>query len=291
MSTASVADRTFTRREILDRLAATLASRRPIVGAGAGVGIIAKCAEVAGVDLVFVHANSRSRNLGVPTSIYIGNPIDMTLAMFPEIDNVVERTPVIAGIDATDGQRRRLAPVVDDYLARGINGITNFPTALAYTGNWGRARNDVGMGSDRELELLSLVRERDAFAVGQAYDVTFAGELAGAGADLIVARCGLTQGGMVGPSPDAASSLSLGAATEHVQAVIESARAQNPDVFVIAHGGPFARPADTEFLYANSDVQGILGESAIERIPVEEYVAAEIASFKSPILRTAPQPA
>ena len=108
----------------------------------------------------------------------------------------------------------------------------------------------------------SLARERDAFTVGQAYDVTFAGELAGAGADLIVARCGLTQGGMVGPSADAESSLSIEAATEHVQAVIESARAQNPDVFVIAHGGPFARPADTEYLYANSDVQGILGESA-----------------------------
>src|SRR5690606_36372789 len=142
----------------------------PIVAAGAGVGIIAKCAEIGGADLVFVHANSKSRNLGVPTSIYIGNPIDMTLAMYPEIDNVVERTPVIAGIDATDGQRRRLAPVVDHYASIGINGITNFPTALAYTGNWGRMRNDVGMGSDRELELMSLARERDIFAVGQAYD-------------------------------------------------------------------------------------------------------------------------
>ena len=54
---------------------------------------------------------------------------------------------------------------------------------------------------------------------------------------------------------------------------------------MLAHGGPFARPADTEYLYANSDVQGILGESAIERIPVEEYVAAEIRAFKSPTLR------
>ncbi len=228
MSSAGVAARVFTREEIVARLNATLDRKEPIVAAGAGVGIIAKCAEIGGADLVFVHANSRSRNLGVPTSIYIGNPIDMTLAMFPEIDNVVDHTPVIAGIDATDGQRRRLAPVVDDYIARGINGITNFPTALAYTGTWGRARNDVGMGSNRELELLALAREREVFTVGQAYDVSFAGELAGAGADLIVARCGLTQGGTVGPRPDAASSLSVEAATEHAQAVLESARAQNP---------------------------------------------------------------
>lgn len=282
MTIQSIAARAFTRDEILARLRAA----RPIVAAAAGVGIVAKCAEHAGADLIFVHANSRSRNLGVPTSIYIGNPIDMTLEMFPEIDNVVDRTPVIAGIDATDGQRRRLGPVLDDYLARGIDGITNFPTALAYTGNWGTARNDVGMGSDRELELMSLCRERDVFSVGQAYDAGFAGDLAGAGADLIVARCGLTQGGMVGPSPDAPSSLSIERAVEHVQAVVEAARAQNPDVLVIAHGGPFARPGDTAPLYAGSDVQGVLGESAIERIPVEENVAAEIAAFKSPVLRT-----
>lgn len=291
MTTASVPEREFTRAEILSRLSATLQSGKPLVTVAAGVGIIAKCAEIGGVDLIFVQANSKSRNIGVPTSIYIGNPIDMTLDMFPEIDNVVDRTPVIAGIDATDGQRRRLPRVLDEYLSRGINGITNFPTALAYTGTWGRARNDVGMGSDRELELLSLARDRGVFTVGQAYDVTFAGELAAAGADLIIARCGLTQGGMVGPSADAASSLDVAGASEHVQAVLESARANNPDVLVIAHGGPFARPADTGYLYAHSDVQGIHAESAIERIPVEEYVAAEIASFKSPSLRAQPQPA
>jgi predicted TIM-barrel enzyme len=291
MSTPSVPERSFTRAGIRERLAATLAAGDPIVGVAAGVGIIAKCAEIGGADLIFVQANSRSRNLGVPTSIYIGNPIDMTLAMFPEIDNVVERTPVIAGIDATDGQRRRLARVLDEYVARGIDGITNFPTALASAaGNWGRARNDVGMGSDRELELFALARDRDVFTVGQAYDADFAGELAAAGADVVVARCGLTQGGMVGPSADAGSSLSPEAAADHVQAILESARAANPDVFVIAHGGPIARPADTDHLYANTDVQGILAESAIERIPVEEYVAAEIATFKSPVLRSA-QPA
>jgi len=285
MTTTPIPEREFTRSQIIERLTATLAKQRPIVSVAAGVGIIAKCAEFAEVDLIFVQANSRSRNLGVPTSIYIGNPIDMTLDMYPEIDNVVDRTPIIAGIDATDGQRRRLSRVIDDYMRRGINGITNFPTALAYTGNWGKARNDVGMGSDRELELLAEARRRDIFTVGQAYDAGFAGDLAAAGADLIIARCGLTQGGAVGPKPDAESSLSPEAAAEHVQAVLESARSANPDVFVIAHGGPFARPADTELLYATTDVQGIHAESAIERIPVEEFVAAEIASFKSPVLR------
>ncbi len=282
---ASVAERTFTRAEILARLSATLGEKQPIVAVGAGVGIIAKCAEIGGADLIFVHANAKSHNLGVPTTIYIGNPIDMTVAMYPEIDNVVDATPIIAGIDATDGQRRRLERVVAQYKEMGVNGIDNFPTSFTLSDYWARARNDVGMGSDRELELMGLAREYDMLAVGQSFSPEFAEELAGAGADVIVARCGNTQGGMVGPSPDAGSSMSIEQATEHVQAVLEAARKGNPDVLVLAQGGPFARPTDTDFLYANSDVQGILGESAIARIPVEEYVAAEIASFKSPTLR------
>jgi predicted TIM-barrel enzyme len=280
-----IEERVFTRSEILKRLSDTLGRKEPIVAAGAGVGIIAKCAEIGGADLIFVHANSKSRNLGVPTSIYIGNPTAMTLEMYPEIDNVVERTPVIAGFDATDGTRRRLGRMLDEYRARGINGITNFPTSVAYSGTWGRARSDVGMGIDREFELIKLARDADFFSVGQAYDTDVAGELAASGADLIVARCGLTIGGSVGPRADSPGVLGLEESVQRVQDIIDAARAANPEVFVIAHGGPFARPADTEYLYAQTDVQGILGESAIERIPVEEYVSAEIRSFKSPTLR------
>ncbi len=283
---ASVAERTFTRAEILARLTATLERKEPIVAAGAGVGIVAKCAEIGGADLIVLHANSKSRNLGVPTTIYIGNPIDLTLGMFPEVDNVVDRTPIIAGIDATDGQRRRLDRVVAHYAELGINGVDNFPSAFNLTDYWARARNDVGMGSNREVELMGLAREHDLLAMGQTFNPGFAEELAADGADVIVARVGPTQGGMVGPSPDAGSSMNLEQATERVQEILEAARRGNPDVFVLAHGGPFATPEDTAYLYANSDVQGILGESAIERIPVETYVKAEIESFKSPVLRS-----
>ena len=54
---------------------------------------------------------------------------------------------------------------------------------------------------------------------------------------------------------------------------------------MLAHGGPFARPDDTDLLYAQTDAQGILGESAIERIPVEEYVSGVIRDLKAQELR------
>lgn len=276
-----IPERSFTRAAILDRLRATLAGREPIVAAAAGVGIIAKCAELARADLILVLASGRSRHLGVPTTVNIGNATAMTLEMYPEIDNVVERTPIIGGAEATDGSRRRLTRVLQQYRDVGFDGIGNFPTTGAFPG-WGVARRDVGEGTEREYELISLAREADFFTVAHAYVAEHARALAAAGADVLVARCGLTIGGMSGPVGVDAS---LEQAAEHVQSLIEVARAENPELIVLAQGGPLARPDDTDFLYAQTDAQGILGESAIERIPVEEYVSGAIRDLKTQELR------
>ena len=91
-----------------------------------------------------------------------------------------------------------------------------------------------------------------------------------------------TIGGMSGPVGVEASPAE---AAERVQSLLAAARGENPDVIVLAQGGPWARPDDTDFLYANTDAQGILGESAIERIPVEEYVSGAIRDLKSQELR------
>lgn len=282
----TIPERSFTRAEIIARLRTVRSAGDPIVAVAAGVGIVAKCAEIGGADLIIVEASSKSRNLGTPTIVYLGNPTQLMLDMYPEIDNVVDRTPIIVGWDATDGTRRRMNRVIDQYRGLGIDGITNFPTSVGEgTPNWGKARMDVNMGVDREWELMRLARESDFFSVGMAYTAEMATELARNGADLIVARCGLTVGGGTGPAPDGPGVLSREEAVAHVQELLEAARAVNPDVFVLAHGGPFARPADTEYLYTNTDVQGYLAESAVERIAVEDAVAAEIARFKHPVLR------
>jgi predicted TIM-barrel enzyme len=276
-----IPERSFTRSSILERLRATIARREPVVAAAAGVGIVAKCAELAGADLILVLASGRSRHLGVPTTIYVGNATSMTLEMYPEIDNVVERTPLVGGAEATDGTRRRLPRLLAEYRERGFDGISNFPTTGAFPG-WGVARRDVGEGTEREYELIQLAREADFFTVAQAYIEEHARGLAAAGADVLVARCGLTIGGMSGP---VGVDTSPQHAAERVQSLLEVARAENPDVIVLAQGGPFARPEDTEVLYATTGAQGIVGESAIERIPIEEYVSGAIRDLKSQELR------
>jgi predicted TIM-barrel enzyme len=214
---------------------------------------------------------------GLPTTVTLGNATSMTLSLYPQIDNVVERTPIIAGIEATDPTRRRLPRVLDDIQQLGFDGVGNFPSVGSIP-SWGRARSDVGQGIEREYELIELARARDLFTVGFAFSEEHARGLAAAGADVVVARCGLTVGGMVGPKEP---QLSLVESMAHVQAIVEAVRGVNPDILCLAHGGPFARPDDTDYLYENTDVHGFFGESAIERIPIEEGVAAEIAALKA----------
>ncbi|MCC7370795.1 MAG: phosphoenolpyruvate hydrolase family protein [Chloroflexi bacterium] len=275
-------ERAFTRATILERLKQTLARGEPIIAVGAGSGIVAKCAEVAGADLIVVLCTGVSRMQGLPTTVTLGNATAMMLSLYPQIDNVVERTSIIAGVEATDPTRRRLPRVLDELQQLRFDGVGNFPSVGAIP-SWGLARSDVGQGIEREYELLSLAHARDLFTIGFAFSEEHARGLTQAGADVIVARCGLTVGGMVGPKEPR---LPLKESLAHVQAIVTAAQRVNPSVFCLAHGGPFARPDDTEALYAHTDVHGFFGESAIERIPIEERVAAEIAALKGQRLRS-----
>jgi len=278
----AIPERSFTRAAILERLRTTLKGGEPIIAVAAGSGIVAKCAEVAGADLIVVLCTGISRMQGLPTTVTLSNATSMTLSLYPQIDNVVERTPIIAGIEVADPTRRRLPCVLKEIQDLGFDGVGNFPSVGAIP-SWGKARSDVGQGVEREYELLSLARAVDLFTMGFAFSEEHARGLTAAGADVVVARCGLTVGGMVGPKEP---QLPLDQSIAHVQAIVEAARAENPDVFCLAHGGPFARPDDTDVLYAQTDVHGFFGESALERIPIEEGVAAEIAALKAQRLRS-----
>jgi predicted TIM-barrel enzyme len=279
--TTAIPVRSFTRTSILERLRQTISRGEPIIAASAGAGIVAKCAEIGGADFLIVLCTGRSRHLGVPTTVTLGNANTMTLETYRQIDNVVDRTPIVGGIEATDPTRRRLPGVIQTYRDTGFDGIANFPSVGAIP-SWGKARNDVGQGVEREYELIGLARAQDFFTVAMAFSEEHARNLAAAGADVIVARCGLTAGGLSGPIEPL---LSRDGAVEYVRTIVDAARAESSDIICLAQGGPFASPEDTEFLYLNTDVQGFLGESSIERLPIEFGVAQAARDYKAQPLR------
>lgn len=274
---------TFTRESIVARLRVTIAEGRPIVAAGSSVGIVAKSAERGGADLIVCYSTGKSRIAGLPTT-RMGDSNPSTMAMYDEIANVVDHTPIVGGAEAGDPTYRRLGKLVHDFQATGFDGIINFPS-VGPRREFGAVREHIGQGLLVEYELIRLAREAGMFTMGYAYHVDQARGLAEAGVDVQVPHAGWTTGGDQGAVPDQARSLE--AAADHVQAIIEASREVNPDIICLAHGGSISSPEDTQYIYDHTDAQGFVGASSVERIPIERGIRTAIEEFKATSLRGA----
>jgi predicted TIM-barrel enzyme len=266
----------YSRAEVLRRLGATLQARSPIVAAGSSCGLVAKSAEAGGADLIVVYSTGISRLRGLPTTIF-GEPNDMSLAMAGEILNVVESIPVICGVEAADPQHTRLSGLLEKVVAAGYSGIINFPTVtLLEPGTRQReAREGLGFGFARELELVRKARAHEVFTMSYVFLPEEAAAMTAAGVDCIVAHVGGTTGGM-----DGFRASSIDDAIEGVNGMLAAARDEREDVLVLAHGGALDSPAAVEQLYRLTDAQGFVGASSVERIPIEVAVSTAVRNFK-----------
>src|ERR1041385_6288689 len=95
----------ISREAALAQFRSQIAAGRPIIGAGAGTGISAKCAVEGGVDLVIIYNSGRFRMAGrgsLAGLLPYGDANAIVMEMAREVLPVVERTPVLAGVCATD---------------------------------------------------------------------------------------------------------------------------------------------------------------------------------------------
>lgn len=268
------------RGEVRQRLRDTVAAGRPIVGAGAGTGLSAKCAEAGGADLIIIYNSGRYRMAGrgsLAGLLPYGDANQVVVEMAAEVLPVVERTPVLAGVCGTDPFRRM--PVFLDELARlGFAGVQNFPTVGLYDGVFRQNLEETGMGYDLEVELVRLAAQRELLTAPYVFDPRQAEAMAAAGADVLVPHVGLTTKGTIGAS----TALTLDQAVERVQTMRDAAVAVNPDILVLCHGGPIAEPADAGYVLERTEgVAGFFGASSVERLPTERAITAQVAEFKN----------
>src|SRR6187397_1326924 len=145
----------MTRAEALRRLRAELEAGRPIVGAGAGTGLSAKCAEAGGADLIIIYNSGRYRMAGrgsLAGLLPYGDANEIVVDMAREVLPIVRETPVLAGVCGTDPFR--LMPVFLDELKRiGFSGVQNFPTVGLMDGTYRINLEETGMGYDVEVEM------------------------------------------------------------------------------------------------------------------------------------------
>lgn len=274
----------FPRSEILERLRAELASGRAIIGAGAGSGLAAKCEEAGGADMIIVYNSGRFRSAGLSSSVGTlpyGDANSIVSELACEVLPIVKNVPVVAGVAASDPFRivRRFLKELQEL---GFSGIQNFPTVGILDGSFREHLEHIGMGYQREIDLIAQARELDLLTTPYAFNAEQAVAMATAGADIVVAHVGRTISGMTG----AKTSISLDDAAKRVQEIHDAAKGVNPTVMVICHGGPLARPADVEFIIQRTQgIDGFYGASSMERIPAEIAITKNMQAFKAIRLR------
>jgi predicted TIM-barrel enzyme len=99
----------FERSALLDKFRAMVARGEPIVGGGAGTGLSAKCEQDGGADLIVIYNSGRYRMAGrgsLAGLLAYGDANAIVVEMAREVLPVVQRTPVLAGVNGTDPFRQ-----------------------------------------------------------------------------------------------------------------------------------------------------------------------------------------
>ena len=153
----------MTRDEALARLRAQVEAGRPIIGAGAGTGLSAKCAEAGGGDLIIIYNSGRYRMAGrgsLAGLLAYGDANAIVVEMAAEVLPVVTKTPVLAGVNGTD-PFRDMDVFLDQLKAIGFAGVQNFPTVGLIDGTFRANLEETGMSYRLEVELIGAARRME----------------------------------------------------------------------------------------------------------------------------------
>ena len=262
------------------KLRATLDAGGVVIGAGAGTGLSAKCAEAGGADLIIIYNSGRYRMAGrgsLAGLMPYGDANAIVLEMGNEVLPVVKQTPVLAGVCGTDPFR-----LMDRFLAQveaaGFAGVQNFPTVGLIDGTFRANLEETGMGYELEVEMIRQAHERGLLTAPYVFDIASAEAMTRAGADVLVPHMGLTTKGTIG----AHTTRTLDECVTLIQEMHDAAKTIDPDVIVLCHGGPIAEPEDAAYVLARTTgVVGFFGASSMERLPTEVAMTENMRRFKA----------
>src|SRR3989441_401423 len=270
----------YTRKEVVERLRATLKKGQPIIAAGAGTGISAKFIERGGADLIIIYNSGRFRMAGHGSTCGLmaygdANAVAMEIGEH-EVLPVVEEIPVICGVHATD-PRRRMWHWLLQVKAMGFSGVNNFPTHCIVDGQFRQVLEETGMSVQHEFDMVRLARKMDLFTIVYVATPEEARAMAEAGADAIIAHVGTTVGGSIGVK---GAGVTMDEAVKRIRSIIEGARQVRKDIIFLSHGGPIATPEDAAYVNERTNAVGFVGASSLERLAVEDSLTQLTRKFK-----------
>ena len=266
------------RATLLDRFRSKIAAGRPLIGGGAGTGLSAKCEEAGGIDLIVIYNSGRYRMAGrgsLAGLMAYGNANEIVCEMAHEVLPVVRHTPVLAGVNGTDPFM-----IPEQFFRRlidlGFSGVQNFPTVGIIDGTFRANLEETGMSYALEVEMIARAHALDLLTTPYVFSEADARAMTQAGADIVVCHLGLTTGGAIG----AETALTLDDGVARIKAWAAAAKAVNPEVLVLCHGGPIATPEDAQYVLKNcAACHGFYGASSMERLPTEAALTETTRRF------------
>jgi len=270
----------FTREEIGVRLKTEVQKNRAVFDAFAGTGISAKFAEAGGADMITTHILARFRMAGLSSmagylSIADANAVTLELGK-RDILPVVKATPVMAGLLGAD-PTRNMDTFLDEIIAAGFSGTLNCPTLALIDGNFRRTLEETGVTYDKEVEMIGLAHRKGLYTKAFCTTLEEAEKMLEAGCDNIIAHGGNTSGGSIGSK----TVTSLDDLSNLIETIINVVKKKKPETLVTCHGGAAETPQDIAYLLSKvKGLDGYVGGSTAERIPVEKSITEAVKGFK-----------
>jgi predicted TIM-barrel enzyme len=175
------------------------------------------------------------------------------------------------GLGAHD-PRVELRELLSTAKTCGADGISNEPFVSIYGQDISAALERAGLGFGREVELLTLAKERGFLTFGWAFSPEQAATLVAAGADFI--------GAMAGISTNTVPLDSFADEIQRLGEISDTAKRCRTSCLVLGHGGPFTTASAIGELLTQTSLDGFATGSNIERDVVHLAVKNAVASLK-----------
>jgi predicted TIM-barrel enzyme/DNA-binding NtrC family response regulator len=250
-----------------------------LVGAAIGTGLAAQAATRGGADFLLALNAGRIRSMGEPsiasmlalrdTNRFV---LDYAAAEIrPHTD-----LPVFLGAAAFD-PTLDVTAYLDAVRSAGFDGITNFPTTVLLDGRYRRFLEASGYGFARELALLKAAQEHGLATLAYVHTVEEARRAASFGVDIVNIDLGWNTGGTLG----VATPMSLHEAGELAARMTQTVRRRCPGTLCTLEGGPIVSPEQADEVCRAAGVDGYIGGSTIDRVPLETAVELVTSAFKA----------
>ena len=270
----------YEREEIIERLNGEIEKGRAIFDAFAGTGISGKFAEAGGADMITTHILARFRMAGLSSmagylSIADANAVTLELGK-RDLIPIIKETPVMAGLLGTD-PTRNMDSFLDEIIAAGFSGLLNCPTIALIDGNFRQVLEETGLTFDKEVEMMAIAHGKGIYTKAFCATPEEAMKMLDAGCDNIIAHGGNTSGGTTGSK----TVTPIDAMVDLVQNIIDMVKGKKPETLVTCHGGATVTPQDVQYLLDNTKgLDGYVGGSTAERLPVEKSITGAVKDFK-----------